>query len=119
MQQNTSVSPYKLKNEEVLFLLRCGILSLPHQRSKSRTPCLRLFHRHVQIFPCALTGCEDAKNIMLTSKPHLQRSKHLPQKGVRIATTLLGNHLNLVSHCFDGLAHECTNTNTMSHMYMP
>ena len=28
-------------------------------------------------------------------------------------------HLNLVPHCFDGLAHECTNTNTMSYMYMP
>ena len=82
-------------------------------------PCLRFFNCHVQIFPCALTRCADAKNIMLTSKPHLQRSKHLPQKSVRIPTTLLGNHLNLVSHRFDGLAHECTNTNTMSQMYMP
>ena len=119
MQQNTNVSPYKLKNEEVLFLLRCGILSLPHGRSNWRTPCLGLFNRHVKIFPCALTRCADAKNITLTSKPHLQRSKPLPQKGVRIPTTLLGNHLSLVSDGFDGLAHECTNTNTMSHMYMP
>ena len=119
MQQNTSVSPYKLQNHEVLFLLRCGILSLPHGRSKWRTPCLGLFNRYLQIFPCALTSCADAKNIMLTSKPHLQRSKHLPQKGDRIPTTLLGNHLNLVSHCFDGLANKCTNTNTMGHMYMP
>ena len=92
MQQNTSVSPYKLQNEEVLFLLR-RILALPHGRSKSRTPCLGLFNRHVQIFPCALTSRADAKNIMLTSKPHLQRSKHLPQKGVRIPTTLLGNRI--------------------------
>ena len=119
MQQNTSISPYKLKNEGVLFLFRCKRLSLPHEGSKSRTPCLGLFNRHVQISPCALTKCADAKNIMLTSKPHLQRSRHLTQKGVRIPTTLLGNHLNLVSHCFDGLAHDCTNTNTVSHMYMP
>ena len=119
MQQNTGVSPYKLKNEEVLFLLRRGILSLPHGRSKSRTPCLGLFNRHVQIFPFALTNRADAKYIMFTSNPHLQRSKHLPQKGVRIQTTLLGNHLNLVSHCFDGLANKCINTNTMGHMYMP
>ena len=91
----------------------------PHGRSKSRTPCLGSFNRHVQIFPCALTRCADAKNIMLTSKPHLQRSKHVSQKGVRTPTTLLDNHLNLVSDCFDGLALECTNTNTMSHTYMP
>ena len=107
MKQNTNVSPYKMENEEVLFLLRYGILSVPHGRSKSLTPC------HVQIFSCALTRCVDAKNIMLTIKPLLQ--------SVRIPTTLLGNHFNLVSHCFDGLAQECTNTNTntMSQMYMP
>ena len=119
MQQNTSVSPYKLNNEEILFLLRWRIFPLPHGRSKSPTPCLGLFNRHVQIFPCALTRCADAKNAMLTSKPHLQRSRHLSQKSVWIPTTLLGDHLNLVSRCFDGLAHECTKTNTMSRMYMP
>ena len=97
MQQNSSVSPYKLNNEELLFLLQCGILSHPRGRSKSQTPCHGLLNCHVQIFLCALTRCADAKNIMLFSRPHLQRSKRIPLKGVRIPTTLLGNHLNLVS----------------------
>ena len=121
MQQSTCISPWKLKNEDVLFLLRWRILLVPHGTSKSPIPCLGLFKRYLKIFPCALTRCANASNVMLTSKPHLQRTENGPPKSVRIPTTLLGYHLNLVSHCFHGLAHECTNTNTntRSGMCMP